>query len=261
MNDVASRGRYDHLAPLFRELAALPPGDVRRDELRQRLITEHLPVARNIANRFRRRNESTDDLLQVASVGLVKAVDRFDPAHGADFMSFAVPTILGEVRKHFRDATWAVRVPRTLKERHADIVTASAQLSQQLGRAPTPSELADHLGTSREAVIEGLQVTAAHHSSSLDTMLHTDGGPSGPTLADTLGDDDPELAGVEDREALRPLLAKLPERERTVLLLRFFRNMTQTQIAERIGVSQMHVSRLLARTLAQLRAGLHSDQS
>ncbi|MGH3438047.1 MAG: SigB/SigF/SigG family RNA polymerase sigma factor [Sciscionella sp.] len=251
---TSGRGHYDHLGPLFTELAGLPADDPRRAELRDRLVTEHLPVARNIAAKFRDRHESPEDLNQVAAMALVKAVDRFDPEQGADFMSFAVPTMVGEVRKHFRDTAWAVRVPRPLKERQASIAAASTALAQQLGRAATASELAAQLGISRDAVIEGLQVAAAQRSSSLDEMLHA--GNTGVTLADTLGEDDAELSGVENRETLRPLLDALPDHERTVLVLRFFKNLTQTEIAERIGVSQMQVSRLLAKALGKLRDGL-----
>ncbi|MGH3494496.1 MAG: SigB/SigF/SigG family RNA polymerase sigma factor [Sciscionella sp.] len=246
---------YDHLAPLFTELATLPEHSPRHAELREHLITEHLPVARNIANRFRNRNESLEDLTQVASVGLVKAIDRFDPSHGSDFMSFAVPTMLGEVRRHFREAAWAMRVPRPLKERHAQIGSTSVALSQELGRAPTPSEIAARLEISTAAVIEGLQVANAQHSSSLDEMLQADGDTS---LGQTLGDEDLALIGVEDRETLRPLLDELGANERQVLIMRFFKSYTQTQIAERIGVSQMQVSRMLAKTLKRLREGMQS---
>ncbi|MGH3625372.1 MAG: SigB/SigF/SigG family RNA polymerase sigma factor, partial [Sciscionella sp.] len=223
------------------------------EPLRQRLVTEHLPVARNIAYRFRNRGEFEEDLTQVAAIGLLKAVDRFDPGHGADFMSFAVPTIVGEVRRYFRDSTWDVRVPRPLKERHASISTAAVRLSQELGRAPTPSEIAGRLGIAQDEVVEGLEAAAAQRSSSLDAIL---GQEDGDSLGGTLGAYDAELSGVDDRETLRPLLRELPERERTVLALRFFKNMTQTQIAERLGVSQMQISRLLARTLSQLRQSL-----
>jgi RNA polymerase sigma-B factor len=253
-----SRGAYDHLAPLFVEMSELGVDDPRRDELRQRLITEHMPVARNIAQRFRNRNESVEDLTQVASVGLLKAVDRFDVSSGNDFMSFAVPTITGEVRKHFRDTAWSMRVPRPLKELHTKIGSTSAALFQELDRAPAPSEIAERLGIDKATVIEGLQVANVQHSSSLDELLDPEGDLS---LGDALGDYDSALAGVEDRVALRPLLDGLAERERQVIALRFFRNMTQTQIAERIGVSQMHVSRLLSRTLAKLRDGLGADAS
>jgi RNA polymerase sigma-B factor len=244
---------YDHLAPLFVEMAGLGEDDPQRETLRRRLVTEHLPVARNIAHRFRNRNEAEDDLNQVAVVGLLKAIDRFDPAHGSDFMSFAVPTIVGEVRRHFREAAWDVRVPRPLKERHASVSNASNELAQDLGRAPTPTEIAERLGISTDQVVEGLEVAVAQRSSSLDAMLYDS---EGDPLGSMLGEQDNDIAGVDDRESLRPLLEQLPERERTVLALRFFKNMTQTQIAEQIGVSQMHVSRMLARTLSKLRDDL-----
>jgi RNA polymerase sigma-B factor len=248
-------GDYDHLEPLFAEFASLPEQDERRHELRERLVTEHLPVAQHIARRFAHRGEPPEDLTQVATVGLINAVDRFDPRRGTDFLSFAVPTITGEVRKYFRDCSWAVRVPRRLKELHLSISGATAELSQQFGRAPTPSELAGHLGMTNEDVYEGLQASNAYNSSSLDEML-LDDTESSMTLGDALGEEDVDLAGVENREALRPLLARLPERERNIVALRFFGNLTQTQIAKQVGISQMHVSRLLAKTLAHLREGL-----
>ncbi|AHH99736.1 SigB/SigF/SigG family RNA polymerase sigma factor [Kutzneria viridogrisea] len=247
---------YEHLTPLLSELAGLAEDDPRRPELREELVTGFLPVAKHIARRFAQRGEPQDDLVQVATVGLISAIDRFDPERGSDFLSFAVPTIMGEVRRHFRDTSWSVRVPRRLKELHLAITAATNELSQRAGRAPTPSELAAHLGISRDEVFEGLEASNAYRSSSLDDMLvNTD---STLSLGDTLGEEDAELAGVENREALQPLLRQLPERERAIIVLRFFGNLTQTQIAERVGISQMHVSRLLSRTLAELRAGLLS---
>jgi len=250
----SSRGDYDHLAPLFAELATTPEGDPRRERLRDELVTEHLPVAKHIARRFGHRGEPHDDLVQVATLGLINAVDRFDPERGSDFLSFAVPTIMGEVRKYFRDSSWSVRMPRRLKELHLAINAGSSRLSQTLGRAPTPSELAQHLGLSREEVHEGLQAGNAYHSASLDDLLLAE--DSSISLGSTLGEVDPELEVIEQREALHPLLEQLPERERTIVVMRFFGNMTQTQIAQKIGISQMHVSRLLAKTLRQLREGL-----
>jgi RNA polymerase sigma-B factor len=244
---------YTHLDPVLAELAALPEGDPRRTEPRDKLVTEFLPVAQHIARRFGQRGEPHDDLVQVATVGLISAIDRFDPSRGSDFLSFAVPTIMGEVRRHFRDTSWSVRVPRRLKELHLAITSATNELSQHLGRAPTPSELATHLGISRDEVFEGLEASNAYRSSSLDELL------VGTDKSLSLGDDDPDLMGVENREALQPLLRQLPERERTIILLRFFGNLTQTQIADRIGVSQMHVSRLLSRTLVELRKGMLSE--
>ncbi|MET8763659.1 SigB/SigF/SigG family RNA polymerase sigma factor [Lentzea sp. NPDC004782] len=245
-----SGGDYDHLAPLFAELAVTPQGPA-RDALRDRLVTEHLPVAQHIARRFGHRGEPHEDLVQVATVGLINAVDRFDPDRGSDFLSFAVPTIMGEVRKYFRDSSWSVRMPRRLKELHLAINAGTSRLSQSLGRAPTPSELAEHLGLSREEIHEGLAAGNAYQSASLDDMLMSE--DSSISLGSTIGEEDPEIAMIEQREALHPLLQKLPERERKIVIMRFFGNMTQTQIAQKVGISQMHVSRLLAKTLRQLR--------
>jgi RNA polymerase sigma-B factor len=249
---------YEHLTPLFKEFASLKDGDPRRQQLRDELVTGHLPVALHIARRFAHRGEPQEDLEQVATVGLINAVDRFEPDRGTDFLSYAVPTITGEVRRHFRDQAWAMRVPRRLKDLHVAIGAAVSELSQRLGRAPRPSEIAAHLKCSTEEVLEGLEAASAYRSASLDEVL-TDDEASGHTTADALGEADNALDQVEYREAVRPLLASLPERERTILLLRFFGNLTQTQIAERIGISQMHVSRLLARTLAQLRQDLMQE--
>jgi len=248
--------RYDELAPLFVELASVSEQDPRREELRSKLVTEHLPVAEHIARRFSHRGESQEDLTQVATLGLINAVDRFDPDRGVDFLSYAVPTIMGEVRRHFRDTGWAVRMPRRLQELHLSVSSAISTLSQELGRAPTPTELAQHLGINRQDVYRGLEAGNAYRSASLDELLtDTDEIP----LGDAIGENDSELAEVENREAIRPLLGELDERERRILVMRFFRSMTQTQIAEQIGISQMHVSRLLSRTLAWLRDRLETE--
>jgi RNA polymerase sigma-B factor len=219
---------------------------------RDAIVKRCLPLADHIARRFDGRGEPHDDLVQVARVGLVNAVIRFDVETGSDFVSFAVPTIMGEVRRHFRDNSWSVKVPRRLKELHLQLGAAAAELSQRLGRAPTPTELAELLGMDRAEVVEGLVAGSSYNTLSIDS-----GGGSGnedaPAIADTLGDVDATLDQIENREALRPLLESLPDRERAVVVLRFFESMTQTQIAERIGVSQMHVSRLLARALTRLR--------
>ncbi|ATQ28890.1 RNA polymerase sigma factor [Rhodococcus ruber Chol-4] len=245
---------YADVIPLFEEMTTLGEDDPARGTMRDSLVERCLPLAEHIARRFDGRGEAFDDLLQVARLGLVNAVDRFDPERGSDFVSFAVPTIMGEVRRHFRDAGWAVRVPRRMKEMHLALSKATGELSQRLGRAPTAAELAAELGLDPEEVAEGLVAGNAYQAVSVDRPAPA--GDDGVTLADTLGDYDAALAHVENHEALRPLLAALPERERTVVLLRFFGNMTQTQIAERVGVSQMHVSRLLTKTLAQLREQL-----
>lgn len=248
--------RYDELAPLFVELAGVSKEDSRYEELRDTLVREHMPVAEHIARRFSHRGESQEDLNQVATLGLINAVDRFDPERGVDFLSYAVPTIMGEVRRHFRDTGWAVRMPRRLQELHLSVSSAISSLSQELGRAPTPSELATHIGISKDDVYKGLEAGNAYRSASLDELLtDTDEIP----LGDAIGERDSELAEVENREAIRPLLDELDERERKILLMRFFRSMTQTQIAEQIGISQMHVSRLLARTLSWLRNRLETE--
>ncbi|MHA6782882.1 RNA polymerase sigma factor SigF [Pseudonocardia saturnea] len=240
---------YAHLAPLFVEFAALPVDHPDRVALRTKLVTGHLPVVRHIARRFGGRGEPVDDLEQAGTIGLLGAVDRFDPAHGSDFLSYAVPTITGEIRRHFRDRTWAMRVPRRLKDLQSTIAGAVGPLSQELGRAPRPSEIAARLGMDVDEVLEGIDAQQAYRNTSLDELV---AGADTP-LTDTLGSLDKELEKVEYRETLTPLLDELPERERTILLLRFFGNMTQTQIADRVGVSQMHVSRLLAQTLTLLR--------
>ena len=248
---------YDHLAPLFVELAELEPGHPRRAVLRERLVAAHLSLAHNIARRFSHRGEPQDDLEQVATVGLIHAVDRYQPGRGRDFLSFAIPTITGEVRRHFRDHAWAVRVPRRLKDLHVAIGSAISELSQRHGRAPTATELAEHLKLPREQVLEGLEAAAAYRSSSLDSLLDTDN--PGPALEDIVGEADAELDRVEFRTTLAPLLERLPERERTIIKLRFFAGMTQSQIAAHVGLSQMHVSRLLSRTLTRLRNELRGD--
>jgi RNA polymerase sigma-B factor len=251
-------GEYEHLVPLLAEYAELAEDDPRREPLRERLVTGYLPVAQHIARRFAHRGEPLDDLVQVATVGLINAVDRFQPDRGSDFFSFAVPTISGEVRRHFRDQGWSMRVPRRLKDLHVSINSAVSELSQNLGRAPKPSEIAERLRVPTNEVLEGLEAAQAYRSSSLDEMLSTD--ESGTTLGDLLGAADAELERVDYQQALQPLLAELAERERSILMLRFFGNMTQTQIADRVGVSQMHVSRLLAQTLSKLRNKLEADQ-
>ncbi|WP_229869077.1 RNA polymerase sigma factor SigF [Streptomyces inusitatus] len=238
---------------LFIELRELPDGSVERAELRNRLVRMHLPLVEHLARRFRNRGEPLDDLTQVATIGLIKSVDRFDPERGVEFSTYATPTVVGEIKRHFRDKGWAVRVPRRLQELRLSLTTATAELSQQHGRSPTVHELAERLGISEEEVLEGLESANAYSTLSLDVPDTDD---ESPAVADTLGSEDEALEGVEYRESLKPLLEDLPPREKRILLLRFFGNMTQSQIAQEVGISQMHVSRLLARTLAQLREKL-----
>ncbi|GHH81739.1 RNA polymerase sigma factor [Streptomyces sulfonofaciens] len=238
---------------MFVELRSLPAGTPEYAELRNQLVRMHLPLVEHLARRFRNRGEPLDDLTQVATIGLIKSVDRFDPDRGVEFSTYATPTVVGEIKRHFRDKGWAVRVPRRLQELRLALTTATAELSQLHGRSPTVHELAEKLSISEEEVLEGLESANAYSTLSLDVPDTDD---ESPAVADTLGAEDEALEGVEYRESLKPLLEDLPPREKRILLLRFFGNMTQSQIAQEVGISQMHVSRLLARTLAQLREKL-----
>ena len=239
---------------LFGDLAGVAEGDPRRAGLRDELVEMHLPLVEYLARRFRNRGEPLDDLVQVATIGLIKSVDRFDLDRGVEFSTYATPTIVGEIKRHFRDKGWTIRVPRRLQELKLSLTKATSELAQKNGRSPTVSELAAHLGMTDEEILEGLESANAYSAISLDAP---DGGDSdSPLVSDSLGALDDSLEGVEYRESLKPLLERLPAREKRILLLRFFHNMTQSQIAAELGISQMHVSRLLARTLAQLREGL-----
>ena len=239
---------------LFVTMASLPEGSAERHAIRDQLVETHLPLVEYLARRFRNRGELHDDLVQVATIGLIKSVDRFDLERGVEFSTYATPTIVGEIKRHFRDKGWAIRVPRRLQELKLSLAKATSELSQRNGRSPTVSELAVFLGISEEDVLEGLESANAYSTVSLDTP--ESGDSDALAVADTLGVIDESLEGVEYRESLKPLLDQLPPREKRILLLRFFGNMTQSQIAIELGISQMHVSRLLARTLAQLREGL-----
>ncbi|MET9684880.1 RNA polymerase sigma factor SigF [Streptomyces coeruleorubidus] len=238
---------------MFLKLRTLDNGSPEYAELRNQLVRMHLPLVEHLARRFRNRGEPLDDLTQVATIGLIKSVDRFDPDRGVEFSTYATPTVVGEIKRHFRDKGWAVRVPRRLQELRLSLTTATAELSQLHGRSPTVHELAEKLAISEEEVLEGLESANAYSTLSLDVPDTDD---ESPAVADTLGAEDEALEGVEYRESLKPLLEDLPPREKRILLLRFFGNMTQSQIAQEVGISQMHVSRLLARTLAQLREKL-----
>jgi RNA polymerase sigma-B factor len=247
-----------HARELFARLAELPADDPVRARLRDELVEQHLPLVEYLARRFRNRGEPLDDLVQVATIGLIKSVDRFDLERGVEFSTYATPTIVGEIKRHFRDKGWAIRVPRRLQELKLSLTKATSELSQRNGRSPTVAELAQHLGLTEEEILEGLESANAYSAVSLDAP---DGGDDdSPSVSDSLGITDDALEGVEYRESLKPLLEKLPAREKKILLLRFFGGMTQSQIAAELGISQMHVSRLLARTLAQLREGLLREE-
>jgi RNA polymerase sigma-B factor len=243
---------------LFERLVTLPEGDQERQRIRGELVELHLPLVEYLARRFRNRGEWLDDLTQVATIGLIKSIDRFDLSRGVEFSTYATPTIVGEIKRHFRDKGWAVRVPRRLQELKLALTKAISDLAQRLGRAPTVAELAAHLQMSEEEVLEGLESANAYSTVSLDAP--DSGDEDAPAVAESLGMLDDALEGVEYRESLKPLLERLPPREKKILMLRFFGNMTQSQIATELGISQMHVSRLLARTLAQLREGLTTDE-
>jgi RNA polymerase sigma-B factor len=239
---------------LLRDLARLSVDDAHRPVLRGRAIEAWLPLAKHLAQRFHGRGEPLDDLVQIATVGLIKAIDRFDPEYGNDFAAYAVPTIVGEIKRHFRDRTWDIRVPRRLQELKLDINEATATLSQQLGRSPTIADIAAYLQKSEDEVIEGLEGARAYSAVSLQTLVGA--GIDGTELGDLFGQDDPDLALAEFRASLGPALDTLSPREQHIIILRFFGNLTQTQIAHHVGISQMHVSRLLARSLANLRGQL-----
>ena len=243
---------------LFERLATLPEGGEERQRIRGELVELHLPLVEYLARRFRNRGEWLDDLTQVATIGLIKSIDRFELSRGVEFSTYATPTIVGEIKRHFRDKGWAVRVPRRLQELKLALTKAISDLAQRLGRAPTVAELAAHLQMSEEEVLEGLESANAYSTVSLDAP--DSGDEDAPAVAESLGMLDDALEGVEYRESLKPLLERLPPREKKILMLRFFGNMTQSQIATELGISQMHVSRLLARTLTQLREGLTTDE-
>jgi RNA polymerase sigma-B factor len=222
---------------------------------RDELVERFLPLARQLARRYERPGEQLEDLVQVASVGLIKAVDRFDPDLGTAFSSFAVPTILGELKRYFRDSGWAVHVPRGMQERVIELNRAVTRLSRELGRSPSATELAKATGANPEEVLEAMEAAVAYDSVSLEAPRPTDEA-GGEGYLDRLGTEDERYELVEYAVTLGPELQALPPRDRLVLHLRFVEDLTQSQIAERIGVSQMHVSRLIRRALERLRSGI-----
>jgi RNA polymerase sigma-B factor len=246
------RDNYAQVIDLFARIASLPDEDPEREQLRTQIIEECLPVAEHIARRYRGRGQPHEDLVQVARVGLVNAVDRFDLETGKDFLSFAVPTMMGEVRRHFRDHGWAIRVPRSLQENYLAFKKARSSLPQILGHEPTVPELAAYLQVEPGDIAQIAAAGDSYYSTPLDTATSTDGMP----IVDTVGDYDAALETIDSHETLRPALLALPERQRAVVLYRFFGELTQSEIAEKFGISQMHVSRLLAQSLTTLRAEL-----
>lgn len=225
----------------------------REPALRDELVSAHLGLAEYLARRFANRGEPLDDLIQVASLGLLKALDRFDPERGVEFSTYATHTIVGELKRHFRDKGWSIRAPRRMQELYLRLGKVVASMGQELGRSPTIAELAMETKVSEEEVLEALEAGQAYRSASLDVATE-----EGESLATRLGEEDPSLEDAERRATLSPLLAQLPPRERLILQLRFFDGLTQSEIANRLQISQMHVSRLLARSLSQLRAAADS---
>jgi RNA polymerase sigma-B factor len=219
------------------------------DDAREQLVRMFYPLAEYLARRFSGRGEPFEDLFQVASIGLLKAIDRFEPDRGVQFTTYATATIVGELKRHFRDKGWALHVPRRLQEAGLNVNRAVSELYQKLGRSPTVREIAKQTGLSEEEVLEGQEAVHAYSTTSLDAPIDEDDAAS----VDRLGEEDGTLELLEGWSSVAPLLRQLPRRERRILYLRFFKGLTQAQIAEDLGISQMHVSRLLAQTLRQLR--------
>ena len=236
---------------MFEQLAALEAGTPEHEAIRAALIERHLPLVTFMARKFADRGEPLDDLIQVGTIGLIKAIDRYDLERGFEFSTFATPTIVGEIKRHFRDKTWAIRVPRRLQELGAAVNKATGELTQKLDRSPTPKEVAKYLGVTLDDVVEAMESNSAYSTVSTDS-----GSEEHPSLNERVGSLDDAIEGVEYRESLRPLLAGLDDREKRILQMRFFENKSQGAIASELGISQMHVSRILNKTLAQLRDGL-----
>jgi RNA polymerase sigma-B factor len=240
---------------LLRQRDRLPAGHPDRAKLRARVIEANLPIARNLARRYAGRGEPLDDLTQVAALALIKAVDGYDPSRQVAFASYAVPSILGALKRHFRDTAWAMRVPRRTQELTLAIAAATTDLSHQLGRSPTTADLADHLHVRVDDIVVAIAAAKAYQLTSLNTSCAAGDNGDPAELIDLLGDPDSRYARVDNHLLLRPLFAALPLRERRILTMRFFGDMSQAQIAAEIGISQMHVSRLLTQSIARLRAG------
>ncbi|MEU2507764.1 RNA polymerase sigma factor SigF [Streptomyces sp. NPDC007863] len=263
-------GPLDRVAPadaralskdLFARLAELEEGTHEYAYVRNTLVELNLALVRFAAARFGTRSEPMEDIVQVGTIGLIKAIDRFELARGVEFPTFAMPTIIGEIKRFFRDTSWSVHVPRRLQELRLDLARAGDALSQRLDRAPTVAELAAELRLTEDEVVEGMAASNAYTAASLDAQTEDDDhGQNETTLADRLGYEDDGLTGIEYVASLKPMIASLPERERLILSLRFVTGLTQSEIGAELGISQMHVSRLLSRTLARLRRGLTLEE-
>lgn len=244
----------ERVRELLGTLSTLTQDDPEREHVREELVVLQMPLVQHLAGRFRDRGEPLEDLVQVATIGLLNSIDRFDVERGVEFSTFATPTILGEIKRHFRDRGWAIRVPRRLQEMRQSLTQATEALTHELGRTPNVEELAERLGLGVEDVLEGMESGQAYSTVPLDPLIEP--GDDSVGLAARLGALDPDMGLVENRAVLAPVLAELPERERAILRYRFVDGLTQTEIADKLGISQMHVSRILTRTLAQLQRRL-----
>ncbi|MFI2737230.1 RNA polymerase sigma factor SigF [Streptomyces sp. NPDC018711] len=254
--EVAPRDARALSRVFLRELAAREEGTAGHQYVRNTLIEMNMTLVRYAAGRFRGRPEEMEDIVQVGMIGLIKAIDRFDLSREVEFTTFALPYVTGEIKRFFRDTSWAVHVPRRLQEARVELAKATDELSSRLGRAPRVAELAPVMDLSEEQVVEAQLAANGYHSTSLDAAIGGDDENDDAALADLIGEEDPALALVEDFHDLAPLVVALGERDRLLLHLRFVEELTQSQIGERLGVSQMHVSRLLARSLNRLREGM-----
>ena len=242
---------------VLRRMVGLPADAAERARLRDEVIEDHMPYARHIARRYRDRGAAAEDFEQVAYVGLVKAVDNFDPEHGTGFLGYATPMIVGEIKRYFRDATWSVHVPRHMQEVTGALHKAVEEMTAERGRAPTIPELAERLDIGQDEIVEALDASEAYRTASLDHPVGNE--QDGASLGELMGGDDPGFDLAVDLEVLRGLVTGLPERDKRILLMRFFRNMTQSEIGEELGISQMQVSRLIARILGELRVGFGAE--
>ncbi|MGW0749838.1 SigB/SigF/SigG family RNA polymerase sigma factor [Streptomyces sp. NPDC002587] len=261
LTDVSTDEARALSVSLFRRLAELEEGGAEYSYVRNTLVELNLSLVKYAARRFRGRSEPMEDIVQVGTVGLIKAINRFDPERGVEFTSFAMPTVTGEIKRFFRDTSWAVKVPRRLQELRIDSAKAHDVLEQELGREPTDTELAGHLHVTPEELVEGRKAASAYSARSLDAPIQEDGDHDSGADRPTLGEEEAAYDRIECLESLKPMLACLPERERVLLSLRFGQELTQSEIGDRLGLSQMHVSRLLARTLERLRNGLLTDEA
>ncbi|AIA04004.1 RNA polymerase sigma factor SigF [Streptomyces noursei] len=267
LDDLPEIPPFDEVGPvdaralsktLFERLETLEEGTHEYAYVRNTLVELNLALVKFAASRFRSRSEPMEDIVQVGTIGLIKAIDRFELSRGVEFPTFAMPTIVGEIKRFFRDTSWSVRVPRRLQELRLDLAKAGDELAQKLDRSPTVGELAERLGLTKDEVVEGMAASNAYTASSLDAQPEED--DSEGALADRIGYEDHGLEGIEYVESLKPLIAELPSRDRKILSLRFVANMTQSEIGDELGISQMHVSRLLSRTLVRLRKGLMIEE-